>query len=152
MPWLTLIIVSRAPIMSSRIRSHPLKTTLLKTVLLNAQPTVIPRPAWKMALSAVCGLLLWSSYNDAYGILSTLGCGDVADITNNGGTTAAETNCSTACSGDSSHLCGGPQKLQLYLWNGVLNNWQTPANIGKYEVRTNFSSYICAGILQLYSI
>jgi hypothetical protein len=68
----------------------------------------------------------------------SLGCGDVADITNNGGTTAPETDCSTVCSGDPSHLCGGAQRLQLYLWNGVLNNWQSPANIGGYEVRAKF--------------
>ncbi|KAN0105464.1 copper radical oxidase [Russula decolorans] len=60
-------------------------------------------------------------------------CGDVEDITNNGGTTALETDCTTACSGDPLHLCGGPQRLQLYLWNGTLNNWQIPANIGRYE-------------------
>jgi hypothetical protein len=68
-----------------------------------------------------------------------LGCGDVADITNNGGTTAAETDCTMACSGDPLHLCGGAERLQLYLWNGDLNNWQTPANIGGYEVRTLLS-------------
>ena len=67
---------------------------------------------------------------------TSIGCGDVEDITNNGGTTALETDCTTACSGDPLHLCGGPQRLQLYLWNGTLNNWQIPANIGRYEVRT----------------
>ena len=77
----------------------------------------------------------------------SLGCGDVADITNNGGTTAPETDCTMACSGDSSHLCGGSQRLQRYLWNGVLNNWQTPTNIGQYEVRTNFYFYSCARAL-----
>jgi hypothetical protein len=66
----------------------------------------------------------------------SLGCGDVADITNNGGTTAAETDCAMPCTGDPLHLCGGPNRLQLYLWNGNLNNWKTPANIGRYEVRT----------------
>ncbi|KAI9440983.1 copper radical oxidase [Lactarius indigo] len=60
-------------------------------------------------------------------------CGDVADITNNGGKTAAESDCSTACSGDPLHLCGGTWRLQLYLWNGALNTWSTPANIGRYE-------------------
>ncbi|KAI0294118.1 galactose oxidase [Multifurca ochricompacta] len=60
-------------------------------------------------------------------------CGDVADITANGGTTAAETDCSMACSGDPLHLCGGAQRLQLYLWNGNLHNWNTPANPGHYE-------------------
>lgn len=67
--------------------------------------------------------------------LHSIGCGDVEDITNNGGTTAPETDCTTACSGDPLHLCGGAQRLQLYLWNGTLNNWQIPANMGRYEVR-----------------
>ena len=67
------------------------------------------------------------------------GCGDVDDITNNGGTTAPETDCNIACSGDPLHLCGGGQRLQLYLWSGALNNWQTPANTGFYEVRTYFA-------------
>ncbi|KAH9987623.1 copper radical oxidase [Russula compacta] len=60
-------------------------------------------------------------------------CGDVADITNNGGTTAAATDCSIACSGDPFHLCGGAERLQLYLWNGNLNTWNTPAITGQYE-------------------
>ncbi|KAF8264446.1 copper radical oxidase [Lactarius quietus] len=60
-------------------------------------------------------------------------CGDVADITNNGGTTAAESDCSMPCSGDSLYACGGSWRLQLYLWNGTLNTWYTPANIGRYE-------------------
>lgn len=72
----------------------------------------------------------------------SIGCGDVEDITNNGGTTAPETDCTTACSGDPLHLCGGGQRLQLYLWNGTLNNWQIPANIGRYEVRTKCSLLI----------
>ncbi|KAH9020918.1 copper radical oxidase [Lactarius hengduanensis] len=60
-------------------------------------------------------------------------CGDVADITNNGGTTAPESDCTMACSGDPLHLCGNGWRLQLYLWRGTLNNWGTPANIGRYE-------------------
>ncbi|KAI9453093.1 copper radical oxidase [Lactarius psammicola] len=60
-------------------------------------------------------------------------CGDVADITNNGGTTAPESDCTMACSGDSLHLCGDAWRLQLYLWNGNLNTWNTPANTGQYE-------------------
>src|ERR1700679_3117637 len=74
---------------------------------------------------------LWKHYS--------LGCGDWADISNNNGTTAAETDCNVPCSGDPSHLCGGSWRLQLYLWNGTLNNWRTPSNIGRYEVRTKFS-------------
>ncbi|KAH8995153.1 copper radical oxidase [Lactarius hatsudake] len=60
-------------------------------------------------------------------------CGDVADITNNGGTTAPESDCTMPCSGDPLHLCGNGWRLQLYLWNGTLNNWGTPSNIGRYE-------------------
>ena len=63
-------------------------------------------------------------------------CGDVSDVANNGGTPAPETDCNMACSGDPIHLCGGGSRLQLYIWNGDLTNWQTPSNIGFYEVRT----------------
>jgi hypothetical protein len=52
--------------MYSRIGSHSLKTTLRKIVLHNAQPLVILRRVWKMAMSAVCGLSLWSVYDVAY--------------------------------------------------------------------------------------
>ena len=76
----------------------------------------------------------------------SLGCGDVVDITDNGGIAAAESDCTTACSGDPLHLCGGAQRLQLYLWNGTLNNWQTPANAGQYEVRTKCLIYIHARV------
>lgn len=123
------------PFGSSRIRSYSLTITLPRTVLYNAQPLVILRRVWKTAMSAV-------SFTGTERLRHRLhkhhspGCGDVVDITNNGGTTAAETDCTTACSGDPLHLCGGAQRLQLYLWNGTLNNWQTPANVGGYEVRT----------------
>ncbi|KAN0132716.1 hypothetical protein V8E53_009387, partial [Lactarius tabidus] len=60
-------------------------------------------------------------------------CGDVADIADNGGKTAAESDCEMPCTGDPLHLCGGTWRLQLYLWKGNLNIWSTPANIGGYE-------------------
>ncbi|KAH9979503.1 copper radical oxidase [Lactifluus volemus] len=60
-------------------------------------------------------------------------CGDFANIAANGGTTAPETDCNMACTGDPLHLCGGAQRLQLYLWNGNLVTWNTPANTGRYE-------------------
>jgi hypothetical protein len=124
------------PLTSSRIKLYSSTTTLPKTVLHNVQPLVIPQRVWKMAMSAVCSQLWRSIYDVAYGNIYSLGCGDVADISNNKGTTAAETACNTACSGDSSHLCGGARSLQLYLWKGTLNNWHTPSNIGRYEVCT----------------
>ena len=66
--------------------------------------------------------------------LSVPGCGDVEDITANGGTMAPETDCSQACSGDPIHLCGGSERLSLYEWQGNLQTWNTPANTGRYEV------------------
>ncbi|KAF8263422.1 copper radical oxidase [Lactarius quietus] len=60
-------------------------------------------------------------------------CGDLSDITNNGGTPAPATDCNLPCSGDPLHLCGGGSRLQLYTWNGPLTNWKTPSNIGYYE-------------------
>ncbi|KAF4588036.1 hypothetical protein EYR38_009997 [Pleurotus pulmonarius] len=60
-------------------------------------------------------------------------CGDVADEQNNGGVTAPDADCSMPCSGDPIHLCGGAERLQLYHWDGNLDVWHTPANIGRYE-------------------
>ncbi|KAH8979384.1 hypothetical protein EDB86DRAFT_3108031 [Lactarius hatsudake] len=34
---------------------------------------------------------------------------------------AAEDDCTTACSGDPLHPCGGSWRLQLYLWDSNLN-------------------------------
>jgi len=88
----------------------------------------------------LCVVYCRDAYGAAYGKETLfLGCGDVADISNNNGTTAAETDCNMPCSGDSSHLCGGSWRLQLYIWNGALNNWQMPSNIGRYEVRAKVS-------------
>ena len=65
-----------------------------------------------------------------------IGCGDVADIQTQGGTSAPETDCTIPCSGDPIHLCGGAERLQLYEWVGTpLNVWHTPAVTGFYEVR-----------------
>ena len=64
------------------------------------------------------------------------GCGDVEDITTNGGQLALETDCSFPCSGDPIQLCGGAERLSLYEWDGVLNDWHTPENTGHYEVNS----------------
>ncbi|KAL0947951.1 hypothetical protein HGRIS_010580 [Hohenbuehelia grisea] len=60
-------------------------------------------------------------------------CGDVEDVAANGGVLAPEQDCTMPCSGDPIHLCGGPERLQLYQWNGNLSVWHKPANIGRYE-------------------
>ena len=41
-----------------------------------------------------------------------------------------------ACTGNPLNACGGFWRLQLYLWNGTLYSWNTPANTGYYEVFT----------------
>ncbi|KAI0321754.1 copper radical oxidase [Amylostereum chailletii] len=60
-------------------------------------------------------------------------CGDVEDVARNGGQDAPASSCDIACSGDPAHSCGGSASLQLYLWNGTLNDWHQPTNIGQYE-------------------
>ena len=40
------------------------------------------------------------------------------------------------CTGNPLNACGGPWRLQLYLWNGTITSWNTPANTGYYEVFT----------------
>src|SRR6266702_4446670 len=130
--------------MCSRTVSPSQTITRLKTVFLNAQPLDTPLRVWNMVTSAVCNLLLCPRALTLCLRKHTrhLGCGDVADITNNGGKTAAESDCATACSGDPLHLCGGSWRLQLYLWNGDLNTWHAPKNIGRYEVFA-FSVPVC---------
>jgi len=136
--------VNLGPIMCFHTVSSSQPITRLKTAFLNAQPLDTPPRVWNLVKSAVCNPLPCGRALSLCLQKPTLhlGCGDVADITNNGGKTAAESDCATACTGDSLHLCGGFWRLQLYLWNGALNTWNTPANIGRYEVFT-FSLPVC---------
>jgi hypothetical protein len=85
--------------------------------------------------------------------MTHLGCGDIADIINHSGKTAAESDCAMPCSGDPQHLCGGTFRLQLYLWNGNLNTWHVPANIGRYEVFTcSFPNEHGLGVLRVINV
>jgi hypothetical protein len=61
-------------------------------------------------------------------------CGDITDVTSNNGVFGADSECQTTCPGDPIHICGDGNRLTTYYWNGVMNNWRTPANIGRYEV------------------
>ena len=123
-------------IMYSRIVSYSRTITRYKTASLNAQTLDTPPQVWSLVKSAVSNPL---SRSRALGLRSEtcalhLGCGDVADITTNGGTTAPESDCTMPCTGDSLHLCGDRFRLQHYLWKGTLNTWDTPTNMGRYEV------------------
>ncbi|KAI0925387.1 hypothetical protein AcV7_005644 [Taiwanofungus camphoratus] len=60
-------------------------------------------------------------------------CGDIEDVEEYSPGFANATDCSMPCSGDPIHLCGGPERLQLYYWNGSLDVWHTPENTGYYE-------------------
>ncbi|KAK7452115.1 hypothetical protein VKT23_012220 [Stygiomarasmius scandens] len=60
-------------------------------------------------------------------------CGDPEDLTSNGSTQRPDSECSAQCPGDPIHLCGGGQRLTTYKWNGTLNVWHQPQNIGRYE-------------------
>lgn len=64
-----------------------------------------------------------------------LDCGDVSDVAANNGVFGDESECSTPCPGDPTHLCGAGNRLNTYYWTGGLNTWNTPANTGHYEVR-----------------
>ena len=74
---------------------------------------------------------------------SLLDCGDITDVTANGGVFGAESECATPCPGDPIHLCGDGNRLNTYYWNGTLNNWHTPENTGFYEA----SSFLIIGVL-----
>ena len=63
-----------------------------------------------------------------------LDCGDVSDVTKNDGVFGDESECGIPCPGDPTTICGSGNRLTTYYWNGVMNNWHTPANIGRYEV------------------
>jgi len=60
-------------------------------------------------------------------------CGDVSDVTASGAVFGADSECTTPCPGDPIHICGDGNRLTTYYWNGVMNNWHTPSNIGYYE-------------------
>lgn len=82
-----------------------------------------------------------------------IGCGDITDVDNDAAGFADPSLCNIACSGDPIHLCGGEARLQvrlflflpipvptprqLYEWNGVMNDWHTPENTGRYEVSSS---------------
>ncbi|KAG6836636.1 hypothetical protein H0H93_005663 [Arthromyces matolae] len=60
-------------------------------------------------------------------------CGDKTDPVNNGAVFGAESECTLPCPGDPTSLCGSGGRLSYYEYNGTMNLWKTPANIGRYE-------------------
>ncbi|KAF9484627.1 copper radical oxidase [Pholiota conissans] len=60
-------------------------------------------------------------------------CGDITDVAAGNGVFGADSECTTPCPGDPVHICGDGNRLTTYFWNATMNNWHTPANIGRYE-------------------
>ncbi|KAI6128107.1 copper radical oxidase-like protein [Pisolithus croceorrhizus] len=60
-------------------------------------------------------------------------CGDISDVVDNNGTFVSGSECNMPCSGDPAHLCGANNLMSAYYWNGTMNVWHTPENIGRYE-------------------
>ncbi|MCJ1314408.1 hypothetical protein MMC25_008090 [Agyrium rufum] len=63
-------------------------------------------------------------------------CGDASDLVLAGSTKAPESDCSIACTGNSSYLCGGGNRVSYYTWTGTpLQTWHTPTgnNSGQYQ-------------------
>jgi len=61
-------------------------------------------------------------------------CGDITDVTASGNSFVSESECNFPCPGNPTELCGGPLVMTLYYWNGAMTVWNTPSNIGYYEV------------------
>ncbi|KNZ82368.1 WSC domain-containing protein 2, partial [Termitomyces sp. J132] len=61
-------------------------------------------------------------------------CGDQMDPVTNSAIFGAESECNLPCPGDPVSLCGAGNRLNYYEYNGTMNLWNTPDNIGQYEV------------------
>ncbi len=63
-------------------------------------------------------------------------CGDYSDVINAGAAYTEESACTMPCSGNDSYLCGGPDLIQFYLWEGTqLDSWtfESGNDAGIYE-------------------
>ncbi|KAH8977309.1 hypothetical protein EDB86DRAFT_1233161 [Lactarius hatsudake] len=101
---------------------RPRKQYLSSTVFLSVQHSDIPPRVWNMGTSPVCiprpcgralGFCLRKHASSWWrrGRYHQRWRKDIA----------AEDDCTTACSGDPLHPCGGSWRLQLYLWDSNLN-------------------------------
>ncbi|KAG2002470.1 hypothetical protein CC2G_004661 [Coprinopsis cinerea AmutBmut pab1-1] len=60
-------------------------------------------------------------------------CGDPSDVDEYGGVFVDDDECFMPCPGDPTHVCGAGNRLTTYYWNGVMQEWKTPAVTGHYE-------------------
>ena len=69
-------------------------------------------------------------------MLDVSDCGDISEVTTNGGTFVPDAECNMPCSGDPAHACGAVNKSSTYYWDGApLYVWHKPENTGYYEAR-----------------
>ncbi|KAK1834732.1 putative fungistatic metabolite [Podospora conica] len=67
-------------------------------------------------------------------------CGDPANMVTRGSTFRPESECNTACGGNSSAICGGGSRLSTYFWTGEpLYQWDFPTDYraGQYQFLIN---------------
>ncbi|KAG8215860.1 hypothetical protein J3R82DRAFT_7816 [Butyriboletus roseoflavus] len=77
-------------------------------------------------------------------------CGDVSDVTTNGGTYVDNSECNMACSGDPIYLCGGPGRLTTCCWTGTpLYDWNTPENMRQQHGGEHLSTPNSTGAYEL---
>ncbi|KAI0071302.1 copper radical oxidase [Panus rudis PR-1116 ss-1] len=60
-------------------------------------------------------------------------CGDISNMNQTSQGPVVPAQCGLACSGDKKHICGGFLRLSYYTYNGTLDLWHKPDNIGRYE-------------------
>ncbi|KAM3082414.1 hypothetical protein ACMFMF_002078 [Clarireedia jacksonii] len=59
-------------------------------------------------------------------------CGDDSDLKASGSTIQSEADCSVACTGDPTYLCGGGDRLSYYKWTGTpINTFHQPNGSAK---------------------
>jgi hypothetical protein len=116
------------------IKSNFRTITPQRTVSISVLNSVILLVEWNIANNACrCKLQFISTFTDLNS------CGDTFDVTEQGATLAPETDCNMPCSGNSSYLCGGPDRISYYTWNGTganslyVWNYPTGPQAGSYE-------------------
>jgi hypothetical protein len=104
-------------------------------VLVNVRHSATWQAGWNTAKNAVSP----QSFNDfSYSIdpISNADCGDIDDLTTYNATFMPESDCAMACIGNSSYVCGGPNRISYYNWTGTpLYSWAYPdgTEAGGYE-------------------
>jgi hypothetical protein len=110
-------------------------TIALLGVSVNVRHSATWQVGWNTAKNAVSS----QSFNNSfYSIdpISNADCGDVDDLTTYNATFMPESDCAMACTGNSSYVCGGPNRISYYNWTGTsLYSWAYPSSTeaGEYE-------------------